>query len=181
MRNSLKLTAILAVLATPVFSAGSDDDKPPKPTATTIECDEGMVFDEKSEKCIDAKDVKESGLNDDQLYELVRELAYDGQYETSLIVLAAFADQNDPRVWNYKGFNARKIGNTEAAFAFYEKALSLDPEYSLARSYYGQGLLKSGDRVGAYKQLQAIKAAGDKNTWAYAALRNAFAGMPSTY
>ena len=171
MNGILKTSAILALLATPAFSVGSDDNDKPAKTETTTECEEGQVWDEDKEECVSAENIEESNLSDDQLYKIVRELAYDGQFLTSLRVLDAFADQNDPRVWNYKGFNTRNLGDTDAAFAYYEKAIALDPGYSLARSYYGQGLLKSGNKAGAYQQLAMIAENGDRDSWAFKSLQ----------
>ncbi|MEM7242973.1 MAG: tetratricopeptide repeat protein [Pseudomonadota bacterium] len=170
MRTTLSLAAAFAIAAAPIFAAGSDDDKPPKKTKTTIECDEGMVYDENKEECVNAEDVKESHLGNDTLYEMARELAYDGQYQTSLIILSAMSDQADPRVLNYRGFNTRQMGDVETAFTFYEQAIAADPTYSLARSYYGQGLVTKGDYKEALKQLTMIKKNGDRDTWAYASL-----------
>jgi len=182
MRNLLITTATLAAFTVPIFAAGSDDSEPPKKTETTTVCEEGKVWDEEKEECIDAEMIEESGLTNDQLYEMARELAYDGQYQTSLIILSAMSDQSDARVLNYRGFNARQMGDFETAFSYYEQAIAADPSYSLARSYYGQGLLTQGKYTDAVKQLIMIKKNGDQDSWAFTSLDTAIrTGKTYTY
>ncbi|MEO0913305.1 MAG: hypothetical protein AAFY59_10000, partial [Pseudomonadota bacterium] len=106
---SLAKTALLATVfaasATLAMAAGSDSTTPPKPTATTTQCSNAQVFDPKTNTCVDAR---QGNLSDDQRYDAARELAYDGQYENALIILAAAEDQNDPRILNYKGLAVGK-------------------------------------------------------------------------
>jgi tetratricopeptide (TPR) repeat protein len=180
MKNAL--LASLAVAATSIasfaYAAGSDSTEPPKPTETTTVCEEGQVWDEKAKACIKLK----AGLmTDDQIYAAARELAYDGQYDHALNVLDVAADQNDPRILNYKGFANRKAGRVEEGMAFYQAALTIDPDYILARSYMGQGLIADGDIGGAWEQLTEIKARGGEGTWAYASLEKALAGEASDW
>lgn len=179
---SLAKTALLATVfaasATLAMAAGSDSTTPPKPTATTTQCSNAQVFDPKTNTCVDAR---QGNLSDDQRYDAARELAYDGQYENALIILAAAEDQNDPRILNYKGFANRKAGRMDVGMSYYQAALDRNPDYILARSYMGQGLLQQGDVKAAKAQLVEIEARGGRETWAYAALENALAGKPSNY
>ena len=172
------LSAAAMIAAGPVFAAGSDDDTPPTKTETTTECTDGQIFDEKTQTCLDAT---EQSFNDTDRYEAARELAYAGRIDDAMVVLAAAQDQNDPRILNYKGFTQRKLGNMDAAMAFYEQALAIDPDYILARSYMGQGLVTMGDEAGARAQLVEIAARGGKDSWAYASLENAMAGQQTSY
>ncbi|QHQ36035.1 tetratricopeptide repeat protein [Algicella marina] len=172
------LAAVFATTATIAFAAGSDDTTPPKPTATTTQCTSAQVFDPKTRKCVDAR---ESNLSDDQRYEAARELAYDGQYENALIVLAAAEDQNDPRILNYKGFANRKAGRMDVGMSYYRAALDRNPDYVLVRSYMGQAFIQQGDFDAAEAQLREINARGGRDTWAYASLKMALSGTPSTY
>ncbi len=171
------LFALAASVATSVaglaFAAGSDSTEPPKPTETTTVCTDGMVWDEKAKACLK---VKAGLLTDDEIYTAARELAYDGQYDHALAVLDAAADQQDPRILNYKGFANRKAGRAEEGMAFYQAALTIDPDYILARSYMGQAMIAEGDIGGAHGQLTEISARGGKGTWAYASLEKALAG-----
>jgi tetratricopeptide (TPR) repeat protein len=180
MMKTLTILTTLATFAfTPMtFAAGSDDTEPPVKTETTKDCKNGKIWDEEKEKCV--KPVQ-GAMSDDVLFEAARELAYDGQYENALKVLAVAADQNDPRILNYKGFANRKAGRMEEGMAFYQAALSIDPDYILARSYMGQALVAEGDILGARDQLVEIEARGGRDTWAYAALEKALLGEETTW
>ncbi|MGH1423183.1 MAG: hypothetical protein ACRBBU_00525 [Pseudooceanicola sp.] len=165
-------------IATAAFAAGSDSTTPPKPTETTKSCKDGMIFDKKTKKCVKAD---ASILNDDMRYLAARELAYGERYESAMAALDAAENQNDPRILNYRGFVNRKLGNMDKAMASYRDAIAADPDYILARSYMGQGLIEQGDLVGALAQLHEIENRGGRETWAYAALDQALRGMPTSY
>ena len=180
MHRTQTLTAILvaASFATMTFAAGSDSTTPPVKTETTQKCKDGKIWDIKKKKCVEA----ESGaLSDDDLYKAARELAYDGQYTNALHVLAAAANPNDPRILNYKGFSLRKSGHYAEGMAYYQAALKIDPNYSLARSYMGQAMISDGDFIGARQQLLQIADRGGRNTWAYTALNKALHGETTTW
>ncbi len=149
------------------LAAGSEDDSPPQPTATTTTCEEGLIWDEEAKACVAPK---ESSLDDDALYGAVRELAYAGKLRGAEIVLDAMSDQTDGRVLTYRGFLARQGGDWTTARDFYLQAIANDPGNLLARSYYGQGLAESGDTGAARAQLSEIRARGGRNTWAEASL-----------
>lgn len=174
----LTATAFTLLLSAPAFAAGSDDNEPPVKTRTTTECTDGKIFDTKTKTCVDAQ---ESSLTDDDRYNAARELAYDGQFENALNVLAAATDQTDPRILNYKGFSHRKAGRMELGMQYYRQALDAKPDYILARSYMGQALVQQGDIAGAEEQLAEIRARGGRDTWAYASLRLAIGGKSSNY
>lgn len=165
-------------LATPALSAGSDSTEPPKTTKTSTNCKSGEVWDEKTKTCLD---VKSDAVTDDDRYLAARELAYNGQYDRALDVLASAQNQNDPRILNYYGFTNRKLGRTEVAMDYYRAALASDPDYVLARSYMGQGLMAEGDLAGAVAQLEEIRLRAGTETWAYASLKDALAGAPTTW
>jgi tetratricopeptide (TPR) repeat protein len=179
----MKTLTILTTLAMFSFAAmglaaGSDDTKPPVKTETTKECKRGKIWDEKKAKCVNPV---QGSLSDDALFKAARELAYDGQYENALKVLAVAEDQNDPRILNYKGFANRKAGRMEEGMAYYQAALAIDPDYILARSYMGQALVSEGDFLGARYQLLEIEARGGRETWAYASLEKALLGEETTW
>jgi len=62
--------------------------------------------------------------------------------------------------WNLVGFTSRKLGDYPASFAAYQAALRLKPDFALAREYYGEGLLETGDLEGARGQLEALRPNG---------------------
>jgi len=152
------------------FAVGFDDPEPPTPTETTTVCDEGYVFDETAQACVELQ--QDSQLDQDKAYEIVRELAYAGRYSDAQLLLAAM-DQTDDRVQTYWGFTHRKMGNMEAAMVAYEGALATNPDNILARSYMGQAFVTEGEVHLAYAQLQEINARGGAGTWAAQSLESA--------
>jgi predicted Zn-dependent protease len=164
------LAAAVALAPYAAFAAGSDDSEPPKPTETTTQCEEGLVWDEKTETCVKPED---TSLNDDQRFGAVRELAYAGRHDEAMQVLAAMTEGETSRVMTYQGFLLRQTGQVEAGIAAYERALALDPANILARSYYGQLLVQMDEIAMASDQLTQIRANGGAGTWAERALQTA--------
>jgi len=177
-KTIIAATLTLPFAALPALAAGSGSSTPPKPTATSEKCADGMVFDEKADKCVEANS---SGFTDDDRYEAARELAWAGRYDSAIQVMDSATDQNDPRFLNYRGFTARKQGDMDSAMRYYKAALAIDPDHVLARSYMGQGLVEQGDLVGALTQLREIEARGGRDTWAWAALDQALRGQATDY
>mgnify|MGYP000915278566 FL=1 len=166
----LILAATLALAPQFALAVGSDDSQPPKPTATTTECEKGTVWDEKTKTCVTAED---SSLNDDQRFGAVRELAYAGRYDEATAVLAAMREGETSRVMTYRGFLLRQTGHVEEGIAAYERAIAMDPSNILARSYYGQLLVQMDELALAEAQLTQIRAHGGAGTWAEQALSTA--------
>ena len=69
-------------------------------------------------------------------------------------------DSTYAEAWNLIGFTSRKLGDYPHSFAAYETALRLKPDFALAREYYGEGLLETGDLAGAKRQLAALRRVG---------------------
>lgn len=164
------LAAALALVPHLALAAGSDDSEPPKPTATTTECEKGTVWDEKTKTCVKTED---SSLNDDQRFGAVRELAYAGRYDEAMLVLAAMREGETSRVMTYQGFLLRQTGRIEEGIAAYERAIAKDPANILARSYYGQLLVQMDELALAEDQLTQIRATGGTGTWAERSLATA--------
>jgi tetratricopeptide (TPR) repeat protein len=167
-------SALAIAFSAPAFAAGSDSGNSPGADKgsdkMTNKCKHGMVYSEGKKKCVKAD---KSSMNDTQLFEIARELAYAGQYENAIIVLKAAKNQNDPRILNYMGFANRKAGRVDLAMTFYQKALAIDGNYLLARSYMGQGLIVQGKIEEARAQLIEIRDRGGKDTYAYRSLYDA--------
>jgi len=160
------------VLSGPAQAAGmgGSDTTPPKPTETSETCEGVQVWDPETKSCVDPK---EGALDADTLYRAVRELAYAGRFRDAQGVLRAMPDQSEDRVLTYWGFTHRKLGDRVLARSFYERALAVNPDNLLARSYMGQGFIADGDTDAAIAQWREIKARGGNGTWAEAALRRA--------
>ncbi|QRM56309.1 tetratricopeptide repeat protein [Sinorhizobium sp. BG8] len=159
-------------------------------TETTTVCTNGKIWSKDKKQCVAPEaqrtkkgksDKKTERLPDDTLYEAAREFAYAGQYKNALRALRAAENQNDPRILNYYGYTYRKLGNVQLGMKYYHKALKIDPDYILARSYMGQALIDQGDIQGARVQLVEIRDRGGENTWAYRALWQSLDGERGTY
>lgn len=163
-----RLAAALAFLPLPALAAGDGDETPPKPTETTTQCAEGLVFDIATQTCM----TPEQSTNDAQsMVEIIRELAYAGRYADAGTVLDLMEDQSDPWVLTYRGFLARQTGDFAGAEAYYQAALTAAPDFHLARSYMGQGYVAEGKLDLARAQLTEIRARGGRGTWAEVSLR----------
>lgn len=153
------VAASLLVFATSSLAAGDSSPQPPSRPVVKKTCKQGEVVKmvKKNGKRV-ATCVKVSSgiLPDDDLYEQGRELAKDGEYDWALEVLAAIKDQNQPRVLNYTGYANRKAGRFDIGMGYYKKALTLDPNYVLAREYLGEGYVKAGRIDLAREQLAEI-------------------------
>lgn len=171
------LTAAFVLTASTALAVGFNNDSPPKETETSTQCPDGYVYVADRHVCVKST---EQSLNDDARYDAARELAYHGRPEAALMVLASAENPEDPRILNYKGFASRKLGQMDAAMAYYGRALEIDPDYILARSYMGMGLAEMGDLDGAKAQLVEIRNRGGRDTWAYTALKQTLSGT-STY
>lgn len=179
---NLTTTAFIALTAmtftSNALAAGSDSTQPPVKTQTTKVCKKGQVWDKRRKKCLR---LRSGMLSDNEVYAAARELAYDGQYDNALKVLAVADNPNDPRILNYKGFANRKAGRVAEGMAYYLAALEIDPDYVLVRSYMGQAFISSGDIKGAKAQLAEIKKRGGSDTWAYSSLSKAIDGEATDY
>lgn len=174
MKHLILASALVLPFATSAaFAAGGGEEKAPsKP-----KCETGLIYDKKSKTCV----TKDSKLDVDSLYENVRELAYAGRYGDAQVVLSNMPADDD-RTLTYLGFTNRKMGNTDAAMAYYNRALEVNPANILARSYMGQGFVEQGRLTEAVAQLRAIADHGGQGTWAEASLRTAILdGKTSNY
>lgn len=161
------IAAALALAVPATAFAASDETAPPKKP----KCESGFVYDKKTKSCVSGNG---HTLDTDALYEQVRALSYDGRYADAQILLAQMPADDD-RTMTYMGFTHRKMGNAEAAMAYYSSALDRNPANILARSYMGQGFVEKGDIKGALAQLREIRSHGGTGTWAEASLRTAIA------
>lgn len=168
----LKIAAILLTTALPfaAFAAGSDSTTPPKPTETTTKCTKGKIYDAKTKKC---KNPQDASLGDDARFGAVRELAYAGRYDDALATLTAMQEGESDRVLTYLGFITRKSGDMAGGMAYYARALEVNPDNILARSYMGQALVEQGDIAAATRQLEEIRRRGGVDTWAETSLASA--------
>ena len=169
----MRLALAAALCALPLAAlAASDDDFPPKQTKTSTECTDGQVWDEKSKTCTDPKS---GALDNDTRYRAVRELAWAGRPDDALHVLSAMTEGDTDRVLTYKGFAHRKADRLEEGLAWYDAALTANPDNLLARSYLGQAYVLMGEIALAQAQLDQIRARGGAGGWPETSLETAIA------
>ncbi len=148
MRRQVLMAGIALSLALPLSGGGAlaaSDSPPPN-------CAAGKAWDEGSQKCVD-----KSSLNDhDRVYYEGRMLAKAGRYGEAIVVLSSIAGGGDPRVLNYLGYSHRMQGRIEVGLGYYEEALRVNPDFTLAREYMGEAYLQKGDVAAAQAQLSEI-------------------------
>lgn len=177
----MKHLAIIALCALPyaALAAGSDDTAPPVKTQTSEDCKKGEIWDEKTSLCVAPET---TGMNDDQRFLAVRELAYAGRPEDALRVLASMTEGKTDRVLTYLGFANRKAGRLEQGLAYYAQALDQNPDNIQARSYLGQAYVDMNELVLASAELDQIRVRGGAGTWAEQSLATAVAtGQTANY
>lgn len=148
-RYTLIAMLTAAILPHSAFAAGSESE----PAVDVTECEEGQIFDKETEECVAEED---TSMNDGDRLDNGRALAYAERFDEAIAILSKIENRN-AEVLNYLGYATRNAGNVEKGLQYYQAALALDPDYTLARSYMGQALLKQDDRRGALIQLVEIR------------------------
>ncbi len=123
-----------------VGPASAKCDQYPKDTAAWLAC-AGQV---------------QAGMPDQELFYAGYWLAKTGRYEEALKYLTQ-AEVKDEKVLTYIGFATRKLGDVDAALPYYDKALAMNPQYSVARAYLGEAFLTIGQPEKAAAQLGEIE------------------------
>jgi len=154
---------LCGVIMTPqnAMAAGSE------PTDTTVDC--SKKINAKKPEC---KKDQQSNLSDDQIYNSAYWLAQSGRYGEALSQLKLAKDKNNPRILNYMGFTTRKLGRVDEALTYYKRALTVNPDYTLARAYMGEAFLQQGKLALAREQLSEIEKRCGKSCVAFSELHN---------
>ncbi len=147
MRGLAGSVAMLA-LATGAAFAASKDVGPANAT-----CD-GLAKDSAAWKSCAAR--LASAKHDAELFYAGYWLAKSGSYSEALQYLRQ-AESPDERILTYIGFATRKLGDVDGAMVFYDRALTKNPDYSVARAYMGEGFLARGEPAKAVEQLSEIE------------------------
>jgi len=114
-------------------------------------------------------------MPDEEIYAEAVSLINARHYSDALELLWAIETRQDPKVLNYIGFASRKLGGLDEGIVYYHKALAIDPDYTLAREYLGEGYLQKGDIVSAKRQLAEIGARCGQSCREYGVLAQAIA------
>jgi tetratricopeptide (TPR) repeat protein len=151
-----------------------DDSKDAKPAADTKAPDAKPA----DAKPADTKPAdKKSDLDFREGYKLAYDAVYKRQdYARAIVILSALGHDDHPDVANLIGFANRKLGRTEDAKIWYEKALAADPNHSLTWQYYGMWHLERGDRARAEQHLERIQLICGQGCEEYTSLRDALNG-----
>jgi tetratricopeptide (TPR) repeat protein len=107
------------------------------------------------------------------VYDLAVRAAKNGQYEQAIKLLEALKRDDHPQVLNYLGYAHRKLGKVQEAVPFYEKALSIAPDYTAAREYLGEAWLQLGEPIKAREELAEIEKHCGTECDDYVSLRDA--------
>ena len=104
------------------------------------------------------------------LYEEALEKISDSKYRKAIKLLqkANRRDPGNPDTLNMLAFSERKLGNLEAAFSYYGRALELRPTFPEAREYLGEAHLDA-----ALRQLALLRSYGEDGRQAYVNLLEA--------
>jgi tetratricopeptide (TPR) repeat protein len=163
-------------LAASAFAAGGggggDSGSGGSDQSSTPTCKSGEVYSQKEKKCVPAN---QGAIDDDDLFETGRALAYAGRYGEAIQMLGLVSDKNDPRVLNMLGFSHRKSGRIEVGLGYYQEALTINPDFTLAREYLGEAYLTLGDLAAAKNQLSEIEKRCGKGCAEYAELEKQIA------
>lgn len=181
-----RLAAIAAIaFAMSGQAIAMSTDEPAKPADATDKKDVKPA-DSKAEKPTDAKPSdakpadakdKKSDLDFRKGYKLAYDAVYDRQdYATAIKVLHTLGRDDHPDVANLIGFASRKLGRTEDAKVWYEKALAADPNHSRTWQYFGMWHLERGDRLTAEQHLERIRLICGEGCEEFTSLRSALAG-----
>lgn len=96
-----------------------------------------------------------AALSDSELFYAGYWMARVGRYDEAIGYLKQ-ARVPDARTLTYLGFATRKSGDVGGAFAYYRKALAIDPDFVVARAYMGEAHLAVGDIAAARGELAEI-------------------------
>ena len=116
-------------------------------------CGTGRVWSGEAEACFGRNS---AALTDEDLYLGAGEGVHDGRYADALDLLGRIADKRHAKVLNLTGYATRKLGDVDKGIGYYHEALALDPDYTKARQYLGEGYLQKGDVAKAEEQLDQI-------------------------
>jgi tetratricopeptide (TPR) repeat protein len=79
-------------------------------------------------------------------------------YKAALEELRGLAeDTQEADIYNLMGYTLRKTGDFETSLTYYNKALSLQPDYKPAREYLGELYVETGHMDKAHEQLAALE------------------------
>ncbi len=152
MNKTLFASTIIAasflIAPTQSFSMQSDV------TTTTPTCKRGYIYSKKKKKCV--RKYSEI-IPDSDLKQQGWKLAYAGDFNAAIDLFKLVTNKADPETLNGLGYSHRKLGKLQDGIAYYKQALTINPNYLLAREYLGEGYVAAGRINLAELQLAQIK------------------------
>ena len=180
------VAAVTMALSGHAFAAAVDEPAKPADAASDKKDDKkdaAPAADGKAPvaKPGDAKDAKPADKKSDLNFRNGYKLAYDAVYRQqdyagAIAILSTLGHDDHPDVANLIGFASRKLGRTEDARAWYEKALAANPNHSRTLQYYGMWHLERGDRARAESNLERIRLVCGQDCEDFTSLRDALNG-----
>jgi tetratricopeptide (TPR) repeat protein len=183
--------ALSAAVSSPSNAMGIDEPAKPAGAPTDKKDDTKDAKPATGTKAPDAKpadakpaDTKPADKKSDLDFRDGYKLAYDAiyrhqDYARGIVILSALGHDSHPDVANLIGFASRKLGRTEDAKVWYEKALAADPKHTRTWQYYGMWHLERGDRAKAQQHLERIQLICGQGCEDYTSLRDALNGNAS--
>jgi tetratricopeptide (TPR) repeat protein len=174
------ITFAAALAGAAVFTCGNAqavDSRDPAPSFKTQSAPAATKPAAKKKKAAPKKKQKQSDRQFLDGYRRAHDLIYRKQdYAAGIAALRALKRDDHPDVANLIGFSSRKLGRSEDAKVWYEKALAADPNHTRTWQYYGMWHLEQGNRLKAEEHLDKIAAICGTGCEDYKSLKLALAG-----
>lgn len=172
MFRALLPLALVSAATVASAVAPEDEDTPPSPTPTTTTCEDGEVWDDRTNACVA---IEQSTLDERTLRRAARELVYADRTGDALALLALSGAPDSSETLTLTAFAHGRSGDYDRALSLYDAALAADPGNLLARAYMGLALIAAGRSDEAAVQLDEIRARGGAGSWPDRALARGIA------
>jgi len=177
MTSSRTLTVVLllsAVLVAPDIAAAAGEDNPAPPPTNQDKSKDTHGKKQKKDKSSAAEDFLAG-------YHAAYALIYDkGDYAAGIAALRALGHDDHADVATLIGYASRKLGRYDDAKAWYERALTADPNHVVTWSYYGMWQAEQGNVLKAKEDLEKVRLICGTDCRAYKMLKDAIDGT-ATY
>lgn len=168
----------LSVAPASLLALGSGDDAG-SGTSEKPTCKRGYIYSDKKKRCVRKTS---RHLDRSDLLHHAWATAYAGDFRQARALFESLADRPDAEVYNGLGYSNRKLGAIAVGIGYYHKALALEPDYVLARSYLGEAYANAGKIALARNQLAEIGRRCGKQCKEYVYLLRAIeVGVPNDW
>ena len=167
---------VLAVSGGPSCEAGYGYCEKTK-SCEPAKCKTGSVWSSSSCACVRSSSELEGR---EERYHAALWHVRNGRFQDALTLLLPLANDGDANVLNMLGYAYRNVGKLDTGIGYYRKALAIDPDLTLARSYLGEGYLQKGDVASARAELAEIEQRCGTHCQEYQRLAEAIANFEAT-